>query len=127
MNHQDARQPIYRRYADFLDADPRRRGDALELGTDWLDGDLRYRVCWYENTTELTIEQLSPDEPLDLDDFHRGIQGPIEIIAHIPTREDLSQLLGEWPNIAPDQTHTLTRLRALINQDPTAQHHPNTK
>lgn len=40
----------YVRYADFLDADARRRGDALELGHDWHDGPHRYRACWYEQT-----------------------------------------------------------------------------
>lgn len=41
----EGRQRIYARYTDFLDADPRRRGDALELGHDWRDDDELYRVC----------------------------------------------------------------------------------
>ena len=49
----------YARYSDFLGEDPRRRGNALELGHDWRDGDARYRVCWYEETGELTSERLA--------------------------------------------------------------------
>jgi hypothetical protein len=68
-----ARHGTYARYADFLDADPRRRADALELGHDWREGSDRYRVCWYEHTGELTAERLSSPADLDLEDFHRGI------------------------------------------------------
>lgn len=97
----------YARYADFLDGDPRRRGNALELGHDWRDGDEHYRVCWYEETGELTCERLSADAMPDLEDFHQGIAGPVEILARLPKREALEELIGPWPHIAPNQPRTL--------------------
>lgn len=107
--------PIYARYADFQAADPRRRrGDAYELGADWCDGRHSYRACWYQQTGELTLERLSDSEPLAVENFDQGVQGPVEVLAHIPTRAELSLLLGEWPNIAPDQPRTVSRLRALV-------------
>lgn len=108
--------PLYRRYEDFLDADPRRRrGDALELGADWRDGDGRYRVCWYEQTGELTFERLAPDLSLDPEDFHRGVAGPVEIVALIRDRTRLDRLLGEWPNVAVGLPRRLDSLRRLID------------
>jgi hypothetical protein len=107
---------IYGRYADFLDGDRRRGGDALELGHDWRDGEERYRVCWYAETGELTCERLAGEEESNLEDFHRGIAGPIEILAHIPTRERLDELLGSWPNIAPNQPRTLRWLRGVVRE-----------
>lgn len=112
MGDKPASSPPYPRYGDFLEADPRRKGDALELGHDWRDGDERYRVCWYEETGELTAERLGSDQELELEDFHRGVAGPVEIIARVQSRERLNQLLGEWPNI-PDRPHTLGRLRKV--------------
>lgn len=114
-----AGQPVYVRYQDFLDADPRRKDDALELGADWRDGDARYRVCWYEHTHELTAERLSLTEDLKIEDFHHGVSGPVEVISLIATRDELSMLLGDWPNIAPNQPRTLTRLRQLLDSETT--------
>jgi len=62
-------------YRDFLDADERRRGDALEFGHDWRGPEGRYRVCWYQHTGELTAERLSETQPLALEDFHRRRRG----------------------------------------------------
>jgi hypothetical protein len=112
-----AGQPVYVRYQDFLDADPRRKHDALELGTDWRDGDARYRVCWYEQTHELTAERLSPTDTLAIDDFYHGISGPIEILSLITSRDELAMILGNWPNIAPNQPRTLAWLKQLLASD----------
>lgn len=109
-----AGQPIYVRYKDFLDADPRRKHDAIELGTDWRDGNARYRVCWYEQTHELTAERLSRTDPLAIDDFYHGISGPVEILSMIASHDELSKVLGDWPNIAPNQPRTLVWLKQLL-------------
>lgn len=117
MSDDSSSPPAYVRYRDFLDADPRRRGDALELGTDWRDGHARYRACWYQATGELTLERLRATDALQLEDFHLGVSGPIEILRRVPTRDELDQLLGRWPNIAPGQPRTVQRLRALLVHD----------
>lgn len=104
---------LYASYTEFLAADPRRRGDALELGIDWREGAVRYRVCWYEHTGELTLERLS-SRGLDLEDFYAGVSGPVEILSRVPTRRELSALLGRWPNIAPGEPRTVKRLRELL-------------
>lgn len=114
MTDEDRRRLIYACYADFLKADPRRRGDALELGADWQQAGVRHRACWYEQTGELTLERLSPAEPLEAEDFHTGVSGPVEILRRIPTRAELSRLLGSWPNIAPREPRTVARLRELL-------------
>lgn len=114
----------YVRYADFLHADPRRRGDALELGHDWRDGPNRYRACWYHATGELTLERLADGGAhLDLEDFHQGVCGPVEILARIPSRPQLDALLGRWPNIAPHRPRTVTWLRS-ITEPLSLQAHP---
>lgn len=118
MTDSEPGQLHYVRYQDFLDADPRRRGDALELGHHWRDdGDGRYRVCWYEATGELTAERLDPDCELEPEDFHRGISGPVEILRHIEDRAELDSLLGRWPNIVPGEPRTLARVRELLDPD----------
>lgn len=105
-------------YADFLDADPRRGGDALELGRDWREGADSYRVCWYAETGELTAERINPSAELDLEDFHSGIVGPIQVLGCIGTREELTLLVGEWPNVAPSAPRTLAWLRErLLTRD----------
>ena len=114
MNDEDSGQPIYARYAEFLQADPRRRGDALELGADWVDRGARYRACWYEQTGELTLERLSSSEPMAVEDFSQGVSGPVEILRRIQTRAELTRLLGRWPNIAPREPRTVKRLRELL-------------
>ena len=111
-------QLVYARYADFLRADPRREGDALELGADWRDGDALYRVCWYEGTGELTLERLSADDEADLEDFHRGVSGPVEILRRIATRGQFDALLGEWPNVAPGERRDVVHLREMLKRDP---------
>ena len=110
-------QLVYVRYADFLRADPRREGDALELGADWRDGDALYRMCWYQETGELTLERLSVKDETDLEDFHRGVSGPVEVLRHVSTREQLDALLGEWPNVAPGEPRDVARLKAIVGRD----------
>lgn len=73
----------------------------------------RYRACWYSETGELTIERLDPDAELALEDFHRGIAGPVEVLAHFASRAELESALGGWPNAAPDQPRTVGMLREL--------------
>ncbi len=116
MSHQSPAPISYARYSDFLEADPGRRGDALELGHDWHDGDDRYRVCWYPATGELTAERLDPEADLALEDFHRGVAGPVEVLAHIEKRAELERALGPWPNPAPDRPRTIQSLRELTRQ-----------
>ena len=118
MSDDDSSHPVYVRYEDFLDADARRRGDALELGHDWRDGRHRHRVCWYEATGELTLERLSDSDRLELEDFYRGVSGPVEILRRIPTRGELDRLLGAWPNVAVREPRTVPRLRALLDGEP---------
>ena len=105
---------MYESYAEFLAADPRRRGDALELGADWEQDCIRHRACWYEHTGEVTLERLSDSEPVAMDDFHQGVSGQVEILRHVATREELARLLGAWPNIAPREPRTVRRLRKLL-------------
>lgn len=106
---------FYETHAAFLAADARRRGDALELGHDWLDRDGRYRVCWYAATSELTAERLDPDASLDLADFNAGVSGPVRVLAVIRTRHELESLVGRWPAVGRARPRTLARLRALIS------------
>lgn len=115
----EERDPIYVRYRDFLDADPRRRGDALELGIDWCDGQHYHRACWYQATGELTLERLSTSEAPSAEDFYRGVSGPVEVLRRISTQEQLAGLLGTWPNIAPGEPRTTQRLRSLVGRDET--------
>lgn len=118
MSDEPAGHPVYVRYQDFLDADPRRTHNALELGTDWRDGDARYRICWYEQTHELTAERLTTTHQLAIEDFHHGISGPVHVLT-LTTRDELSAVLGEWPNIAPNQPRTLAWLKhQLANSTP---------
>ncbi|MGH2961007.1 MAG: hypothetical protein ACRDL3_02260 [Solirubrobacterales bacterium] len=118
MSQDSPASVAYVRYADFLDAHPGRRGDALELGHDWRDGDDRYRVCWYSGTGELTIERLASNAELALEDFHRGVAGPVEVIARFTSRAELERVLGRWPNAAPDQPRTVDALRELARRTP---------
>lgn len=114
---QDSPVPVaYVRYADFLDGDPARRGDALEFGHDWLDGEDRYRACWYPGTGELTIERLDPDGELALEDFHQGVAGPVEVLARFSNRADIERVLGAWPNPAPDRPRTVGSLRDMAQR-----------
>lgn len=115
VSQDDSATVSYVRYADFLAAHPGRRGDALELGHDWRDGDDRYRVCWYGETGELTIERLDPNGEPALENFYEGVAGPIEVIAHFASRAELERALGPWPNQAPDQPRTLPALRELAS------------
>lgn len=105
--------PPCARSRDFLAADPRRRGDALELGHRWRDEKGRYRVCWYQETGELTAERLAEDAELDLEDFHEGVNGPVEVLARVQTREELERLVGPWPRPA-DGGDSLSELRILL-------------
>ncbi len=114
LEQEPPKPATYLRYADFLDGDSRRRGNALELGHDWRDGDDCYRVCWYEETGELTCERLAAGDMPHLEDFHAGIAGPIEVLAVLSTREALEELTGRWPNVAPNQPRTVRWLRELV-------------
>lgn len=106
--------PPYAHYEEFLDADPRRRGDALEFGHRWRDGDGRYRVCWYEQTGELTAERLAEGAELELEDFHAGVEGPVEVLARIKTRAELERLVGPWPHPL-DGLDDIAQLRTLLH------------
>jgi hypothetical protein len=108
----------YARYRDFLDADARRRGDALEFGHDWRGPGGRYRVCWYQDTGELTAERLSDTQPLELEDFHHGVEGPVFVLARIPSRAQLDRLVGAWPQVALEPPRTIARLRERIANRP---------
>lgn len=119
MSDDERAQLVYVRYEDFLRADPRREGNALELGADWRDGDDRYRLCWYEQTNELTLERLSDEEPLDLEDFHRGIAGPVEILPGVRDRAQLEALLGPWPQASAGEQRDVRRLRELVEHQVT--------
>lgn len=101
----------YERYLDFLEADPRRSGNALELGHRWREAGARYRVCWYESTGEITAERIS-EGSIDLDDFHRGVLGPVEILGRLPTRQALEDALGPWPSPL-DSISPLAEIRRL--------------
>lgn len=120
VGDEHSRRSVYERYADFLASDPRRRGDALELGADWEQDGVRYRACWYEQTGEVTLERLSEREPLSVENFHRGVSGPVEVLRHVPTRAELEALLGRWPNIAAFEPRTVRRLRELLTLPRTA-------
>ena len=122
MSDDERDQLVYLRYADFLRADPRREGDALGLGADWRDGDALYRVCWYQETGELTLERLSADEEADLEDFHHGVSGRVEALHRLSSRADLEALLGEWPRIAPGEPRDVARLREMVKSDPMPVH-----
>jgi hypothetical protein len=107
---------LYLCYEHFLAADERRSGDVLECGTDWSgQGSARYRVCFYQQTGELTAERLSDTEPLDLEDFHRGVTGPVEILARLRDRAQLESALGEWPTLPLVRRREIGRLRELLH------------
>lgn len=106
--------PSYARYAEFLSADPRRRGDALELGHDWREGGRRFRVCWYAATGEVVAERLATGPALELEDFHRGVEGPVQVVGRCRSRAELESVLGAWPEIACAVPRTVSRLRELL-------------
>jgi hypothetical protein len=57
----------------------------------------------------------------DLEDFHQGVAGPVEVLALIPKRQDLEAPVGQWPHVAPNQPRTLRWLRELArDRDPSA-------
>ena len=107
--------PRYSSYKGFLMEDPRRRSErVLEIGHDWHDGERRrFRVCYYTATGELTAERLSASQPLDLEDFDRGVEG-VAVVAVIPSPAELEQRLGAWPMVERCQPRTLARLRELV-------------
>ncbi len=101
-------------YADFLTADPRRRGDALELGHDFTDEQgNRYRACWYAETTEMTIELIPDFDALEVDDFHAGI-ATAEVVGRFD-RHELEDRLGPWPQLTRCWPRTVRRLRELAS------------
>ncbi len=114
MSNVDSGQLVYVSYADFLEADPRRRGDALELGIDWRDGESCYRACWYRATGEVTLERLAPPDELRVEDFHQGIAGPVEVLRYVPRQEELTRLIGPWPRVPLAQPRSVQRLRVLL-------------
>lgn len=99
-------------YETFLAADPRRRGDALEIGHDFTDehGE-RCRVCWYRETGEVTIERVDFDA-IDLEDFHQGVLSAQ--VAATVDRATLEQQLGAWPQVEHCQPRTIARLRERL-------------
>jgi hypothetical protein len=110
----------YQTYAEFLDADDRRHhGKAYECRHDWHDEHgHRHRVCWYAETGELTLEQLSEHQPLDLEDFAAGVTGPIEILTHFDTRTDFERTMGPWPELPRLPARSVDALRAHLAKHP---------
>ena len=99
-------------YKAFLREDERRRGDALEIGADFTDAaGAPYRVCWYVETGELTIERIDPDA-LDLEDFHQGVTA-VEVAARLD-RDELQQRLGDRPHFDRCRPRTIARLRQQL-------------
>jgi hypothetical protein len=110
----DDRAPMVS-YEEFLEADARRRGDALELGHDFTDdAGARYRVCWYAATGELTVESINPDA-LDLENFGQGVTA-VCVAAQLD-RATLERRLGPWPQIERCRPRTLARLRQQLDAD----------
>jgi hypothetical protein len=100
---------------EFYNADPRRReSNEVELGTEWRDAHgVRYELNWVEMTAELYVMR-EPPPPTWEDPFgdiyvetgdHAPVSGmTVGVIAHIPTRERLEQVLRGWQQAmtAPD-------------------------
>lgn len=106
---------IHHSYAGFLAEDPRRIGDALELGHDWRGDGSRWRVCWYAATGELTAEGVADPAALEIEDFHAGITGPVHVLAVIRTQHELEARLGRWPSMDHARPRSLARLHQLID------------
>jgi hypothetical protein len=91
----------------FYEADPRRReSNEVELGTEWRDGHgVRYELNWVEDTAELYVMR-EPAPPAWEDPFgdiyvKTGNRAPVTgmtvvVIAHVPTREELEEILQGW-------------------------------
>ena len=101
-------------YEWFLAGDRRRRGNALEIGHDFSADDGQWRVCWYEETGELTLEGVEVAE-FDVDDFHAGISGPVQVLGVVESQRRLETLLGRWPAVELWRPRTVDRLRQLID------------
>jgi hypothetical protein len=92
---------------EFYEADPRRReSQEVELGTEWRDAHgVRYELNWVEDTSELYVMR-EPPPPMWEDPFgdiyvetggHAPVSGmTVVVIAHIPTRQLLEQILNGW-------------------------------
>jgi hypothetical protein len=105
----------HRTYEEFLASDPRRRGDAIELGHSWFDRAARSRACWYEGTGELTVEGLDNEAEPDIDDFHAGVSGPVRVIAVIRSRRELEALLARWSGLERAWPRSVARVRELMH------------
>jgi hypothetical protein len=92
---------------EFYDADPRRRPSTeVELGTEWKDAlGVRYEVNWIADTGELyTMREPVPPEwedPFGGVHVRTGDSAPtagmtVAVVAQIPARERLDQVLGGW-------------------------------
>jgi hypothetical protein len=107
---------------EFYDADDRRRKSAeIELGTDWRDESAnRYELNWVEDTGELYVMR-EPAARAWADPFagiHVDIRGKspvtgeiVSVIAHIPSRAELEEVLEGWPEAMsqPDGTAWIAR------------------
>lgn len=101
-------------YHAFLTADARRRADALEVGHDFTDdAQGRYRVCFYVETGEVTIERLTGPDALDIEDFDTGIAS-VEVLRAALSRAELDRALGPWPAVERCHPRTLDRLHELL-------------
>lgn len=96
----------------FYDADERRRASVeVELGTEWRDRDrVRYELSWIADTGELYVMREQP--PIDWADPFGGIHVrhgshgqddeaevagmTVFVVAQIPTREQLNEVLDGW-------------------------------
>jgi hypothetical protein len=105
---------LHETYEAFLAADRRRRGSALELGHDLRGDRVRWRVCWYEETGELTVEDMDDAGGIHVEDFHAGISGPVRVLAVVASRERLETLLGRWPGVERWRPRTVDRLLELV-------------
>ena len=97
---------------EFYAADERRReSDEIELGTEWRDSlGARYELNWVEATSELYVmrEPVPPmwEDPsggihVEIDERAPVTGITVEVIAHIPTRERLEEILDGWQQAMP--------------------------
>jgi hypothetical protein len=117
---------------EFYADDERRRESAeIELGTEWRDSyGVRYELNWVEATSELYVMR-EPVPPMWEDPFggihvetDKGApvtEMTVAVIAHVPTRERVEEILDGWQKAMPDTDSVAwlqDRLRAAGAADP---------
>jgi hypothetical protein len=106
---------------EFYDADPRRRAsEEIAFGHEWTDaGGGRYEIQWVADTGELyamfePVEPMASDAVGDVFVQHMPTSAvTVEVLATIPTREEVEQRLTGWQDTMP-QPDSITWLRARI-------------